>query len=108
MGTEPTKLKGYWIGHVDPVKQDPYMAYAMAAKEAVKKYGGRYMVRAGESTQAEGKWRARAVMIEFADYQTALDCYNSPEYQAAKKIRIDADASIAELLIIEGSAEAVE
>ncbi len=40
-------------------------------------------------------------MIEFADMETAMACYNSEEYQAAKKHR--KDAGIANLIIVEGA-----
>jgi uncharacterized protein (DUF1330 family) len=39
-------------------------------------------------------------VIEFKDYDTAVACYRSPEYIAAKKLR--EPASVADLLIIEG------
>jgi uncharacterized protein (DUF1330 family) len=39
-------------------------------------------------------------VLEFADYATAVACYHSPEYQAAKAYRDG--ASVADLIIIEG------
>ena len=39
-------------------------------------------------------------MIEFTDYETALACYNSPEYQANIKLR--QPHSEGDLVIIEG------
>ena len=42
----------------------------------------------------------RHVVIEFDSYATAKACHDSPEYQAAAKIRDE--ASTAELIIIEG------
>ncbi len=95
--------KGYWIGHVDVLEPDAYLEYAKLAKTAVEKYGGVYLVRAGDSEPVEGTWRDRAVVIEFDTYQQAVDCYRSNEYQAAKKVRVDASAAAAELLIVEGS-----
>src|SRR5690606_41697939 len=100
---EPWMTKGYWIGHVDVTDQDPYMEYAKRAKEAVHKYGGRYLVRRGTSEIPEGAFRAIRVMVEFDSLQRGGDCYHSPEYQAAKKFR--EGAAVAELLIIEGSDE---
>jgi uncharacterized protein (DUF1330 family) len=41
-------------------------------------------------------------VIEFESYAVAKACYESPEYQAAAKIRDE--ASEAQLVIIEGSA----
>jgi uncharacterized protein (DUF1330 family) len=40
------------------------------------------------------------VVIEFPDYETALACYHSPEYQANIKVRLPHSA--ADLVIIEG------
>jgi uncharacterized protein (DUF1330 family) len=48
----------------------------------------------------EGQSRARNVVIEFPDYETAMACYHSPEYQDNIKVR--QAHSIAELIIVEG------
>jgi len=48
----------------------------------------------------EGESRSRNVVIEFRDYDAALACYRSPEYQANIKVR-QAHA-IADLIIVEG------
>ena len=45
--------------------------------------------------------RERHVVIEFPSYQAALDCYNSPEYQAARTFRTE--AGIATIVLVEGS-----
>jgi uncharacterized protein (DUF1330 family) len=42
----------------------------------------------------------RHVVIEFDSYEKAKACHDSPEYQAAAKIRDE--ASTADLIIIEG------
>jgi uncharacterized protein (DUF1330 family) len=41
------------------------------------------------------------VVIEFSSYQAALDCYNSPDYQAAIKLRLPPVAQT-DLVIVEG------
>ena len=98
-----TVAKGYWIGHVDVLDPAPYLEYAKLAKVAVEKYGGVYLVRAGDAERVEGAWRQRPVLIEFESYQRALDCYDSDDYQAAKRVRTEADAAAVDLLIVEGS-----
>jgi uncharacterized protein (DUF1330 family) len=40
------------------------------------------------------------VVIEFPSYQAALDCWNSPEYQAAIQLR--EAVSTTDLVVIEG------
>ena len=92
--------KGYWIGRVDVHNEEGYKPYAAANLSIFKKFGGRYAVRGGKSTTVEGQSRSRNVVIEFRDYETALACYRSPEYQDNIKVR--QPHSIADLIIIEG------
>jgi uncharacterized protein (DUF1330 family) len=63
------------------------------------KYGARFLVRGGQYRVAEGDARARNVVIEFPTYEAALECWDSPEYQAAKAER-DGHA-VADIIIIE-------
>jgi uncharacterized protein (DUF1330 family) len=46
--------------------------------------------------------RERNVVVELADHATALACYRSPEYQAAKAVR-NANADT-DFVIVEGAA----
>jgi uncharacterized protein (DUF1330 family) len=92
--------KGYWIVHVDVADADAYKTYVAANAEAFAKYGAKFLVRAGTHTVVEGASRKRQVVIEFPDYEAALACYRSPEYQAAKRLR--EPASEADVVIAEG------
>ena len=92
--------KGYWIARVDVKNEEGYKPYAAANPAIFKKFGGRFLVRAGKFEAPEGTNRSRNVVIEFPDYETALACYNSPEYQANIKVR--QPHSIADLIVIEG------
>jgi uncharacterized protein (DUF1330 family) len=92
--------KGYWIARVDVTDPDGYQEYVKANAVAFQKFGARFIVRGGRFEAPEGTPRARNIVLEFADYATALACYQSPEYKAAKALRDD--RSVADLLIIEG------
>jgi uncharacterized protein (DUF1330 family) len=92
--------KGYWIGRVDVHNEEGYKPYAAANMAIFKKFGAKFVVRAGRFEAPEGSARSRNVVIEFPDYATALACYNSPEYQANIKVR--QPNSAADILIIEG------
>jgi uncharacterized protein (DUF1330 family) len=92
--------KGYWVARVDVHDPEVYKEYVAANAVAFAKYGARFLVRGGRSEAPEGTPRSRNVVIEFKDYDTAVACYRSPEYAAAKKLR--EPASVADLLIIEG------
>ena len=92
--------KGYWIANVDVTHPEEYKAYVAANAEPLRKYGAKFLVRAGNSECMEGKFRSRIVVIEFPDYATALACYRSPEYEKALRLRMG--RSEADLLIVEG------
>lgn len=92
--------KGYWIARVDVRDSERYKDYVTTAKPAFERFGANFLARGGAVTELEGKARARNVIIEFPSVQHAIDCYNSPEYQAAAKIR--QEVADAEMMIVEG------
>ena len=92
--------KAYWIARVDVHNAEGYKPYMAANPAIFQKFGGKFIVRGGKFTNPEGQSRSRNVVIEFADYETAMACYNSPEYQANIKVR--QPHSNADLIIIEG------
>jgi len=92
--------KGYWIARVDVHDAERYKDYVAAAKPAFEKYGANFLARGGALTVLEGTARGRNVVIEFPSAQAAVDCYNSPEYQIAAKIR--QEVADAEMIVIEG------
>lgn len=92
--------KGYWIVRVDIADQEKYKAYIAANAAPLKKYGARFLVRAGRFENPEGASRTRNAVIEFPTYEAAVECWHSPEYQQALKLR--QPVSTADLVIIEG------
>ena len=92
--------KGYWIGRVDVTNPDGYKEYVAANAVPFRKYGARLLVRGGKFECMEGESRSRTVVIEFEDYETALACYRSPEYQHAMALR--KGHAVADILVIEG------
>lgn len=93
--------KGYWIAHVDIRDPERYKDYVATAKPAFEKYGARFLARGGAYEALEGRGRGRNVVIEFPSLAAARDCYNSPDYQAAKAIRVT--VADAEMVIVEGA-----
>ena len=92
--------KGYWLALVDVSDPESYKAYAAAIQDVLRRFGGRYVIRAGRSETMEGKTRSRLVTIEFKDYETALGCYRSSEYGLVKKLR--EHCAQADLVVVEG------
>ena len=92
--------KGYWVFQMDVSNPDGYKAYQDAAWPVVAKFGGRFVTRGGRSAVVEGNMPGRTVILEFKDYETALACWNSPEYAHAKSLR--APHATGNVVIIEG------
>ncbi len=93
-------MKGYWIARVDVHDPEAYKDYVDANAEPFAAFGARFLVRGGAFEAPEGTARQRNVVLEFADYDTALACYRSDGYQKAKALRTVAGDG--DLVIIEG------
>lgn len=93
--------KGYWVVHITVTDPANYPKYIAADAAAFEKFKARFLVRGGRFEAVEGPARPRHVVIEFDSYKQALACYNSPEYQAAAKLRQAYAES--EVLIVEGA-----
>lgn len=92
----PTAL---WIAHVDVTDPDAYALYAKGAGPALAAHGGVFLARAGRYVQLEGNDRARNVVARFPSLEAAVDCYHSPEYQAA--LAHAKGASVRDLVVVE-------
>lgn len=93
--------KGYWIGRVDVHDEAAYQNYISANAAAFEKYGAKFIIRGGAFEAVEGSARSRNVVIEFASYEQALACYNSPEYKTAMAFRA-APIAEADIVVIGG------
>lgn len=92
--------KAYWIARVDVADLDTYKLYAQRNDAVFAKFGGRFLVRAGQFENPEATSRRRNVVIEFPSYEVALDCYRSPEYAA--QIALRQSAAETDIVIVEG------
>lgn len=93
-------MTAYWIAHVKVLDLAKYKDYTEIAPLAFKKFGAVFLARGGASQVLEGESFERHVVIRFSDMETALACYHSPEYQAAKAKR-DGHC-VAQVAIVEG------
>ncbi|MEQ1863209.1 MAG: DUF1330 domain-containing protein [Micropepsaceae bacterium] len=92
--------KGYWIARIDVHNPEGYKAYIAANAAALKKYGAKFLVRGGRFECPEGGHRARNVVLKFPNYEAAVACWYSPEYQSAIPHRTP--FSQGDFLIVEG------
>jgi len=93
--------KGYIIGHITVNDPDEYADYVRLDTPILKRLGGTFIVRGGQSETPEGQSESRHVVIEFPDYETALKAYHDPEYQEVAEIRRRTATST--IIVVEGA-----
>ena len=80
-------MKGYWVCIYEKINNaEKLKDYAIKAKPAVEKFSGKFLIRGGKNRTNEGIDFPRTVVVEFPDYNTALKCYDSKQYQEAHDI----------------------
>jgi uncharacterized protein (DUF1330 family) len=92
--------KGYWIVSAEVSDMEKFNEYARRTPAAIEKFGGQFLVRGGIFEKVEGDSRSRNTIIEFPSFESALACWNSPEYLAAKNYRLG--AAQFNVVIVEG------
>ena len=94
-------MTAYLIVETDITDPEQYEQYKAASPGAVAAGGGRFIVRGGEHAVLEGDWNpTRLVVIEFESLEAAKAFYESPEYQAAIKLR--EGAARINMVVVEG------
>jgi uncharacterized protein (DUF1330 family) len=73
--------KGNWIARVDVKNEEGYKPYAAANPAIFKKFGGRFLVRAGKYDAAEGNNRSRNIVIEFPIRSSTAVAYTSSRWR---------------------------
>jgi uncharacterized protein (DUF1330 family) len=83
----------------DPVRYEDYKAMV---PPSLAKFGGRFLVRGGQTHTMEGTWSPRRlVVVEFPSVEQAKAWWASPEYAEARALRQATSES--QLLIAEGA-----
>tara|TARA_B100000035_G_scaffold77350_1_gene64523 strand:- start:1500 stop:1799 length:300 start_codon:yes stop_codon:yes gene_type:complete len=93
--------KGYWISLYSKINnQDNLKKYAEIVTPIIKSYGGIPLVRGGKFQTYDGNDFIRTVIWEFPNYDKAVECHKSKEYQAGWAIA--KDTTTRHMQIIEG------
>ena len=94
--------KGYVISEITVTDPDAYKQYAAAVPPIVAKFGGKFLVRGGQTLAVEGEPpRGRIVVIEFDSLAAARSFEDSPDYQAVAPLRHKAASS--RVFLVEGA-----
>ena len=80
-------MKAYWVCVYEKIDNaEKLKEYAVKAKPAVEKFSGKFLVRGGKNRTNDGIESPRTVVVEFPNYNNAVECYDSAEYQEAHDI----------------------
>ena len=75
-------MKGYWISLYTKIdSQENLKKYAETVTPIIKSFGGIPLVRGGKHECFDGDNFLRTVVWEFPNYEKAIECHNSAEYQ---------------------------
>ena len=81
-------MAAYVISEVDVRDIEGMQTYRSMAAPTIAQYGGRYLVRGGEATLAEGGPEPKMILVvEFPSMERLQEWYASPEYAQALKVR---------------------
>jgi len=81
-------MPAYIIVEIDVHDPVGYEQYKNLAGPTVKKYGGKYIVRGGQTEVLEGDWQPkRIVVLEFESAHRAKQWLNCEEYREPRKMR---------------------
>jgi uncharacterized protein (DUF1330 family) len=97
--------KCYLVADVTVTNPGPYVEYQEKVPALVAKYGGKYLVRAGQMHTMEGDLSVkRMVIVEFESLDAARTFYESADYAPLLKVRKENTHS--HLVFVEGYAGA--
>jgi|TARA_B110001454_G_C12645257_1_gene402997 uncharacterized protein (DUF1330 family) len=75
-------MKGYWIALYKKIENAKNLKdYGAKVTPIIKGYGGNPLIRGGKYECLEGEKFPRTVVWEFPNYERAIECHNSKEYQ---------------------------
>lgn len=98
-------MTAYVIADVTVTNPEGYAAYRPLAAASIAQHGGKFIARGGAVESLEGGWApSRIVIIEFPSMAAARAWYDSPDYQAALKVRLA--NSTGRVILTEGAAPA--
>ncbi len=80
-------MRAYWVCIYERINNtEKLKEYAAKAKPAIEKFSGKFLARGGKNRTNDGVDSPRVIVVEFPDYETAIKCYDSSEYQNAHNI----------------------
>ncbi len=95
-------MSAYIIVEVSVTDPEKYEDYKKLVPPTVEAFGGKFLVRGGESETLEGDWDpGRFVVLEFDSVERAKAWWGSEQYRAPKELR--QQASNARMIVVQGA-----
>jgi uncharacterized protein (DUF1330 family) len=94
-------MAAYFMNSYDIVDEQQFSQYAPQVIPLLQRYGAEVVAADVEGIAIEGKPRKMNAIIRFPSVESALKCYNDPEYQPMKAIRIGSTANCTVVLVKE-------
>ena len=81
-------MPAYVLVELSIHNKELYEEYKLLTPKTIEAYGGRFVVRGGETELLEGDWNPeRIVLLEFPSAKRAREWWDSEEYTHARGIR---------------------
>jgi uncharacterized protein (DUF1330 family) len=81
-------MSAYLIVNIAVEDAELYEEYKAKVPAFVRKYGGEYLARGGNTVVIEGDWKPqRLVVFRFPDLASVQGMFDDPEYQPLKELR---------------------
>jgi uncharacterized protein (DUF1330 family) len=94
-------MPAYVVVEIEVHDPAGYEDYKKLAPPTIAAYGGKYLARGGKTETLEGDWAPkRLVILEFSSLEQAKKWHDSPEYRAAREMRLRTTKS--KMVAIEG------
>ena len=94
-------MPAYFIVDNDVTDPAGFEEYRKQVPATLEKYGGKILVRGGQTQALEGNWKPkRLVVTEFPSIEQARRWYDSEEYRPLKALRLR--TATGSLVLVEG------
>lgn len=91
----------YYINTYDIINMDEFQWYPPAVRPLLQKYGAEVIAMDTQPICLEGTARTMNAIIKFPSEEAALSCYNDPDYQPVKQIRLNSTTNCTMILVKE-------
>ncbi len=93
------EIPAYAVGYLrDVVFGDEIIRYMREIDATLEPFGGEFIVHGGHVEPMEGQWDGALVIIRFPDRESALQWYESADYQRILPLRVQNSRSMAAIV----------